>query len=120
MKEPPTSTLVIGFLALTLVGVLFTVVLNQRAPVAVAPPIPAGPRAPSAFAETDWHAAGPDLQVRWINDDAFTHVGGHCYGRKTDGSTRDAAGHPGYAPLAEKFCIAFGAKDTPFDVPDKR
>jgi hypothetical protein len=73
-----------------------------------------------AFMSLDWHPAGRGEEVRWINDDPFTHVGGHCYGRKIDGSTRTEDGQSGLAQVGEKFCIAFGAKDTPFDVPDQR
>jgi len=84
------------------------------------PPTAAQTATTNAWGEKDWHPAGPGMQVRWINDDPFSHVGGHCYGGKTDGSTRTADGKAGFARLAEKFCITFGAKDTPFDVPDER
>lgn len=70
--------------------------------------------------DRDWHPAEPGIEVRWIDDDAFSHVGGHCYARKTDGSTRTASGQPGSIQVGEKYCIAYHAKDTPFDVPDNR
>lgn len=84
------------------------------------PPAPAAAAVDAPLDHTDWHRISKTDEVKWINDDAFSHVGGHCYGRARDGSTRMPDGSPGFAPVAEKFCIMAGAKDTPFDVPDKR
>lgn len=111
----------IGFAAKVVLatGGAFFVLLLVVAALSPSPSTTA-PSSPSAFINQDWHPASPGTEVRWISDDIFTHVGGHCYARKTDGSTRLADGTPGLAPIAEKFCIQFGAKDTPFDVPDKR
>jgi hypothetical protein len=92
------------------------VVARHHANVAIG----VAPAVEAPLDHTDWHPADATTEVKWINDDAWSHVGGHCYGRKRDGSTRAATGEPGQVDLGEKFCIAFGAKDTPFDVPDQR
>jgi hypothetical protein len=118
-----TYDILIGLVVAVIVGVAsvawqrahavhYSIELPAIAPAQTAPT--------DAFLDKDWHPASATTEVRWISDDVFSHVGGHCYGRARDGSTRTADGKQGLAPIAEKFCIAFGAKDTPFDVPDKR
>jgi nicotinamidase-related amidase len=118
--------------------VLIVIVLAATRPGTVAPMVTAAtPRTtPSAavapvvtaaqhestrvFIERDWHPTGDRIEFRWISDDPFHHVGGRCYARNTGGSTRTADGQAGIEQVGEKFCIAAGAKDTPFDVPDER
>ena len=129
--------LLIAMLALVLIVIVLAATrpgTTLSAPAAVTPMVTAAtPKAApamktatipyestSASIERDWHPTGGGIEVRWINDDPFSHVGGHCYARETDGSTRTASGQSGLVRVGEKLCIAAGAKDTPFDVPDRR
>jgi hypothetical protein len=117
VKSSHAGRNVLVVLGVACLVVLFIAIMSQSSPE---PTAPSQAAAPGAFDTKDWHRASATMEVKWINDDVFSHVGGHCYGRKIDGSIRTPSGEPGLAQIGEKFCIAAGAKDTPFDVPDKR